>query len=55
MPPTPYLSSLAELSGWTEGHILAVCGGAVVAGCAATLIVGLRAADAVLEALPRNL
>jgi hypothetical protein len=54
MPPTPYLSRLAELTGWTEGHILAVCCGAAAAGCATAFIVGLRATDAVLEALPRG-
>jgi len=52
LPPQPYLSSLADRTGMTEGQILAVCGAALGAGCAAVLIAALRAVDGVFDALP---
>lgn len=49
-----YLSSFAELSGVSEGRVLMVCGTALAAGSATALVAGVRAADAVLAALPRT-
>jgi hypothetical protein len=55
MPHTrPTIGSVADLTGWTEGQILAFCGAAFAAGCAAAMVASLHAADVVLEALPRT-
>jgi hypothetical protein len=51
-PPQPYISSLADRTGMTEGQILAVGGAALAAGCVAALIAALRAVDVVFDALP---
>ena len=50
--PQPYLSSLADRTGWTEGQILAFVGAVLGAGCTAALIAALRTVDAVFDALP---
>lgn len=50
--PQPYLSSLADRTGWTEGQILMFCAAALGAGCTAAAIAALRALDVVLDALP---
>jgi hypothetical protein len=50
----PSLTSLAELTGWTEGQILAFCGTVIAAGCATAAIAAIRAADVVNTALPRS-
>jgi hypothetical protein len=50
----PYISSLADRTGWTEGQIVVFCGAALGAVFASALIVALRAVVVVLDALPRT-
>ena len=50
-----YISDLADRTGWSEGQILLFCGAALLAGAATALVVALRVADAVLDALPDTL
>ncbi len=50
----PYISSLADMTGWSEGQILVFCGGLFAAGCVTALIAALRATDVVLSALPQS-
>ena len=53
MPPAqPYISSLADRTGWTEGQILVSCGAALGAVCVTAFICALRAVDLVFDALP---